>query len=425
MANLITNITVNDSVALTPVSGANVFVNGVGVGATNSLGQLPVSVAAGTTFTLTITAPGYSSYGQAGVTAGAVLPPLLIVASSPAATLTFNLICNPDSAAVGTLFTFSNGGSPIATTYTSGGVNVPGLSTSVTQTITGSVSNYAAVNQTFPAGATSGTVELTSTSSAGPIQPMVTAVTQNPNTALTVQTNSQGMTTSPEFVAPNSLQLTYFTMTQARMYIGNLFIDELNSIQFALQANQLPVYGYASRDYDALAQGKALVQGQLTINFISEGYLYQVLNEYSVYAGQPSVPANPIAASSQTQMTNLVSALNNPSLINNPSQQATAKQQILNLASGPNGKSIVTTAAAQQTQLQKNLTQNTMGLPGGDYPNAVYQNTAFKIIINFEGAGRTITRILEDCTLISNESIMDHNGQPIMDSYGFIARRLR
>ena len=47
-------------------------------------------------------------------------------------------------------------------------------------------------------------------------------------------------------------------------------IDELDSVQFVLQDNKIPVYSYMGRYFAAIGQGRSLVQGQIAINFISE-----------------------------------------------------------------------------------------------------------------------------------------------------------
>jgi hypothetical protein len=124
-------------------------------------------------------------------------------------------------------------------------------------------------------------------------------------------------------------------------------------------------------------------------------------------------------------MNTLVTGLNSSALENNAAAITAAKQEINNLAGTSSGKTLVQGASSLQTQLNNAQQNNLLGLAGGDYPNAVYQNIPFDIVINFEGAGRTVTRRIESCSLISNETVLDHNGSPILDSYGFIGRRLR
>lgn len=65
-----------------------------------------------------------------------------------------------------------------------------------------------------------------------------------------------------------------YLLPRARPKSGNdIFIDEFNHIQWELQANLIPKFGYCSFKFDDVAQGKSLVQGQLAINFVSPGYL--------------------------------------------------------------------------------------------------------------------------------------------------------
>lgn len=71
----------------------------------------------------------------------------------------------------------------------------------------------------------------------------------------------------------------YFTGTQASIFVGDIWVDECFGVQFHATQSIVPVYGYASRFFDAVAVGKALVQGVFEINFIDEGYLFAVLEE--------------------------------------------------------------------------------------------------------------------------------------------------
>ena len=64
--------------------------------------------------------------------------------------------------------------------------------------------------------------------------------------------------------------------------------DELDSVQFVLQDNKIPIYPYMGRYFAAIGQGRSLVQGQIAINFISEGYLYAVLDNIQSSATPPT-----------------------------------------------------------------------------------------------------------------------------------------
>ena len=77
-----------------------------------------------------------------------------------------------------------------------------------------------------------------------------------------------------------SAYLGYFTSAQTKMYIGNLFIDEMVSIEWSIQENSVPVFGYNSRFADAYAQGRSLIQGQIMLNYTAPWYLGVALQNH-------------------------------------------------------------------------------------------------------------------------------------------------
>lgn len=233
-----------------------------------------------------------------------------------------------------------------------------------------------------------------------------------------------------EYIYPNTDYDKYFTITGARIYIGNLFIDECNTIQYALQDNALPIYGYASRFVDAYGQGRSLVQGQLTLNFVTEGYLYTALKEYQRYLsstqgkGFPiSTPKIDVVAQTLGLMATRDNLLQTATHNNDPSSEIQAgkiQQQIAALLTAMSPVQI--SALNNQRERQLKTFTDVIG-----FDNAVYQDVLFDIRIELgnEVTGVKRVRYLEKCKLISNEQVMDQSGNVILDSYGFIARRLR
>lgn len=74
-------------------------------------------------------------------------------------------------------------------------------------------------------------------------------------------------------------QLQYFTGVQASIWIGEAWVTECFGISFQATQNIIPIFGYASTTFDAVAKGRVLVQGSFEINFIDEGYLYYVMHK--------------------------------------------------------------------------------------------------------------------------------------------------
>jgi hypothetical protein len=70
----------------------------------------------------------------------------------------------------------------------------------------------------------------------------------------------------------------YFSGLDAEIYFGNTYIDETVQIAFTVQQSTLPLFGYNSYIFDAVAQGSRIINGQFVVNFTKASYLYEVLN---------------------------------------------------------------------------------------------------------------------------------------------------
>lgn len=65
----------------------------------------------------------------------------------------------------------------------------------------------------------------------------------------------------------------YYAGGQAQIYLEDIFLDEVNNLQFSTITNKTPIYGYSSMYFDTIAKGNLLVQGSFTINFVNSDYL--------------------------------------------------------------------------------------------------------------------------------------------------------
>jgi len=73
----------------------------------------------------------------------------------------------------------------------------------------------------------------------------------------------------------------FYSGSQANIWFGNILIDDINSIQWVRSQGKMPIYGYASQLFDAVAVGTVVVQGTFSINFRQRGYLPAIINEIS------------------------------------------------------------------------------------------------------------------------------------------------
>lgn len=69
----------------------------------------------------------------------------------------------------------------------------------------------------------------------------------------------------------------YFSGADMHIYFGDIWVDDITSLEFTLQEETLPIYGYNSYTFDALARGRRQIMGAFTMNFTSVGYLQQVM----------------------------------------------------------------------------------------------------------------------------------------------------
>lgn len=239
-----------------------------------------------------------------------------------------------------------------------------------------------------------------------------------PAQTLTVLSNAiPPPTPEEEFIYPDTAYNKYYTATQARIYVGNLFIDEIDTLQFVLQDNTVPIFGYSSRYLDAYGQGRSLVQGQLALNFVTEGYLYTVLQNVTDMALPETTQAN---TSQQSQLDGYLASRSylsaqpqtaaNTAMLNYVNQQI--QQLIANI--GPPGVQYMRSYIESRTQA-----------PDGYKINPVYQPVLFDLEMDL-GEGPTLRiRRLEKIKLVSNEMIVDQSGKHLLDCYAFLARRLR
>jgi len=74
--------------------------------------------------------------------------------------------------------------------------------------------------------------------------------------------------------------LDYYSGSQCFLYIGDIWVDEITSLQYNCEQHKVPLYGYASQLFEGVAAGRVLVSGSFTINFKEAGYLWACLRRY-------------------------------------------------------------------------------------------------------------------------------------------------
>lgn len=65
----------------------------------------------------------------------------------------------------------------------------------------------------------------------------------------------------------------YYAGSDCKIFFGDIWVDDIITIQYNSTQSKTPIYGYASQNFDAIARGQILVEGNLAIAFKETGYL--------------------------------------------------------------------------------------------------------------------------------------------------------
>lgn len=70
----------------------------------------------------------------------------------------------------------------------------------------------------------------------------------------------------------------FFSGSDVSLYFDDVYMEDVQALEFGLQEKVLPIYGYNSYTYDATARGQRIVQGSFAIAFKEAGYVYSVMS---------------------------------------------------------------------------------------------------------------------------------------------------
>lgn len=77
----------------------------------------------------------------------------------------------------------------------------------------------------------------------------------------------------------------YFCGANVVLELNGVPVFECVGLTYSINESKVPIYGYSSRHFDAVARGQVLVQGKLLVNYVDENYLYYVINAQRVTQG--------------------------------------------------------------------------------------------------------------------------------------------
>ena len=78
----------------------------------------------------------------------------------------------------------------------------------------------------------------------------------------------------------------YFSGANVHVYFGSVWVDQIASIEFQLQEQVAPIYGFHSYTFDRISRGNRIVQGSFTLSFTENGYLQTILDRVASEVGR-------------------------------------------------------------------------------------------------------------------------------------------
>lgn len=73
----------------------------------------------------------------------------------------------------------------------------------------------------------------------------------------------------------------YFCGANAIVSVNSMPILEAAGLQYEARDSKMPLYGYSSRHYDAVASGQVIVSGTLLVNYVHQDYLFRAIEKAS------------------------------------------------------------------------------------------------------------------------------------------------
>ena len=69
----------------------------------------------------------------------------------------------------------------------------------------------------------------------------------------------------------------YFCGANVIVSVNSMPILEAAGISYQAQDSKMPIYGYSSRHYDAVASGQVIISGTLLVNYVHQDYLFRAI----------------------------------------------------------------------------------------------------------------------------------------------------
>jgi hypothetical protein len=225
----------------------------------------------------------------------------------------------------------------------------------------------------------------------------------------------------------------HYSGSQIGIWFGNIYLDDISSIQWTRQQSKKPLYGYASQNFDAVAKGTVLVSGSFIINFRQSGYLTAVIRNIQKIYGNIEDKARWDSVRKVIQ-SHLRNGTFGPSSVKNTG--AETLQQIIDIGNSPDFLSLAkqyediiweggvpgdSGMGDLNRALPPDVAQH-FGLTNGFNILVTYGNNSTNQPVTMTDYTQSTTKSINGVHLLGESQMIQVGGQPVQEQYDFIAR---
>lgn len=214
----------------------------------------------------------------------------------------------------------------------------------------------------------------------------------------------------------------FFAGANINIYFGDISLDEIVSMEVSLEEQHLPVYGYGSYTWDAIAKGNRVLSGRFSIYYKEEGYLHTLLTQINDgLASKKSASSILSVGPEEMTLEALLTAAN--------SKDPTAYQKLAD--------------AYEDALWGDNDSEETINIKSRDEDSYFTPHTkekirtdGYKIVIVFGPESRktkaslptnmsevpTTVKTIHGVHITSSKMVINNDGQPVYEEYEFLAR---
>jgi uncharacterized protein YggL (DUF469 family) len=215
----------------------------------------------------------------------------------------------------------------------------------------------------------------------------------------------------------------YFSGANVGVYFGDVLVDQIKDLQFNLQEQVIPIFGYGSYTYDAVAKGQRLINGSFDIYFREAGYLKLILDRIEVELGGAG-KTNPFKYDTVPEETTIEHILEELSSKSGDDFDKLASNYEKAIWGELDNDEIYTDDGGKKPYfIPLNYTGNSKVTSGGFDILISYGPEARRQKKNLgELSAKTTVQSINGVHITSVELIVNERGEPIFERYTFMAR---